>query len=402
MPIKKYLGFYDNLTSDYWQGAAFTLINAIATGISYFLALYFVNILHFSITAAGLLISTYSIGTVLGSMVSGKLADNYSPRIIAMIFILLQASSFYCLPQLQSFHWLLINMFFIGICAYGFSNANNIWLLQQSHQHAELRLKSVNLTRAASNLGMGLSGAIIGMIDLNHFHSLFLSISFILLLTGLYLGFFTKDTFHTQHQLNETNVAVPQHIKNNTIIYLMLFSVFLISFIVSQLSVTYPLFIQKTFPALGTKAVSILFVLDALLIVMFQVPLINKIKHINHLMLVAIGSLLMGIGMFILIAAYSFWVAILSCIIWTIGEMIFFGMAQFVCYEAGAPKKKGQTIGVFQAMSAASRVIGPALGGTIYHYFGASALWSLCFGLGVICFVVISANSYTPSHKRTV
>lgn len=388
MPVKKYFKFYSNLTTGYWQGASFTFINALATGISYFLALYFVSILHFSVATAGLLISAYSLGTVFGSIFSGKLSDHYPPRIIAMIFIFMQAVSFYCLARLHSFNLLFISMFFIGICAYGFSNANNLWLLQQSHQHAELRLKSVNLTRAASNFGMGVSGAIIGMIDLNHFHLLFYCISFSLLLTGLYLGFFANDSFHAEHpsHANPTAVKSPHH-KNTTVIYLMLFCVFLIGFIVSQLSVTYPLFIKNAFPALGTKAVSILFVLDALLIVLFQVPLINKIKHYNHILLVATGSLLMGMGMFILLFAYSFWIAILSCIIWTVGEMIFFGMAQFVCYEAGAEKKKGQTLGIFQAFSATSRVIGPVLGGALYHYFNASLLWSFCFGLGVICFM---------------
>lgn len=45
-------------------------------------------------------------------------------------------------------------------------------------------------------------------------------------------------------------------------------------------------------------------------------------------------------------------------------------------------------MGIFQAVSAAGRIIGPATGGYIYYYSGGHTLWSLSLAIGIFCFLL--------------
>ena len=177
--------------------------------------------------------------------------------------------------------------------------------------------------------------------------------------------------------------------KIQLIAYLLNFMLFnwrqaLVSFMIAQLSATYPVYVQNAFPLLGVKAVSILFIQDTVMIVLLQAQLTKWVSSYNKILIVGVGAFLMGFGMFVLSFSYIFAIAIISCALWTTGEMLFISTAQLVCYEKGGEKKKGKILGSYQAAYAASSVIGPAVGGFIYQHLGGNMLWYLCAVFGVI------------------
>lgn len=386
---RKYLSHYTDLSKACWQSVFMTFIESLATGICFFLSIYFVNVLHTSIATAGVAISFYGIGTICGGMSGGKLSDHMSAKTVSVVCLLIQSIAFYSLSLIENKTILMLNMFIVGICTYGFMTANDLWLLRQCQNQATLRLKCININRAASNLGMGVSGIMIGFVNVTEFRHLFYFSSVVLFLSALYFCFFAIETI--KHPLVENadrhDVKLAMKSKHNRKIFLyVLCCLFLIGLIIAQLSVTYPIYIQNAFPQMGTKAISILFILDTLLIVILQAPLVNTLKNINSILLVGVGALLMGLGMFTLNFSIYFYMAIISCLIWTTGEMIFITMAQLVCYECGIENKKGHTMGIYQATYASSRVIGPMIGGYIYYHFSGNALWSLSFLVGLLCF----------------
>lgn len=388
--MPKILSSYSGITKECWQSAFLTLVEATATGIIFFLSLYFVSVIHLSVGTAGLLISSYAVGTVLGGILSGKLTDHFSAKLISTFSLLAQALAFLLLTYLEKPSLLMINMFIVGYCCYSFMTANNIWLLKQSGHDASLRLKGINMTRAASNLGLGIAGIIIGSVSVAQFKVLFVYSSVTLLASAFYFYYMVNDTENTKSVIKpSTNSTTHSRMSSNkSLMVVMLNCTFFISLIIAQLSVTYPIYIQQLFSSMGTSAISILFILDTFLIVIFQVPLINNIKRFNAITSVGVGALLMGLGMYILNFSTFFSVAIISCIVWTTGEIIFFGMSQFICYEAGEEKKKGQTLGIYQAIYASGRILGASLGGYIFDIFGSRTLWEICMLIGLYCFLI--------------
>lgn len=394
--LKIYAGNYAGLPIGCWQGIFLTFINAISIGICFFLSLYFVNTLQIDIATAGLMISFYGLGTVAGGIIGGKLSDKISPRFVSIISLFAQSTAFLGLTKFNSVGLLMFNLFNLGLAAYGFKTSNNVWTLDQCDGQAKLvRLKTINISHAASNLGLGLSGIIIGVFAGYGFQNIFYLSSTLLFLSACYVAFQSARRLKlVQKDFDEKDDKKYLETKsiNRKIISLMLICVFLVGLIISQLSTTYPVYVQELFPLLGVKAVSILFILDTSLIVLFQTPLVNFFNKHNKIFIVGIGAFLMGLGMLILSFSFNFYLAIVSCLTWTSGEMLFVSMSQLVCYEKGAKKKKGQSIGAFQAAFAASAVAGPTIGGFVYRFAGADILWYLSAGIGVLCF--LTCNFY--------
>lgn len=389
--MRGYIENYLGLPKACWQAIILTFIESLAIGISFFLSLYFVDILHFDIAVAGLLISCYGMGTVFGGILGGKLSDRTSPKIVSAISLLLQATAFLLLTQLISLEWLMLNLFILGVTAYGFTTSNEVWMLNQCKGQSEVRLKTVNISRAAMNLGFGLSGVIIGSVSSSGFQSIFYLSAIILLLSAIYLFVQKNDgpletTIKTEQALSD-NAILKTKKANRKVFLLILACLFAVGLLISQLSATYPIYVQDAFPLLGIKAVSILFILDTVLIVLLQAPLVNALKNHNKIMVAGFGAFLMGLGMLVLSFSFTFFLALISCVIWTTGEMLFVPMAQLLCYEKGEEKKKGQNMGIYKAVYACSMVAGPTLGGIIYHYLGGNRLWYVSAALGCLCLV---------------
>lgn len=383
--LKSYIKSYKGLPIESWHGITLTFVNSISVGLCFFLSLYFVDILKFDIASAGMFISFYGLGTVIGGIISGKLCDHFSPRHVSIVSLILQSIAFVSLTKINSPVWIALDLLMLGIASYGFKTSNNVWMLASCNDQAT-RAKTINVAYAGSNLGLGVSGIIIGLFASFGYEVIFYFFSMLLFLSALYL-LSQKTNLNEPHKIITAENTSVKKIINLKILTLVLGCVFLIGLIVAQLSSTYPIYVQEAFPALGTKAVSILFILDTFLIVMFQAPLMNLLSKYNKLIIIGAGTLLMGLGMLILSGSFVFTLAIISCFFWTTGEMLFFSTAQLVCYEKGPEKKKGHSMGVFQSTYATSIVIGPTIGGFIYQYAGKNTLWYLSGLIGVVCFI---------------
>ena len=134
----------------------------------------------------------------------------------------------------------------------------------------------------------------------------------------------------------------------------------------------------------------ILFAINTFMVAILQTPLIDKLSNYNKILFTGIGGLLVGIGLMLLNFSSLFIIAIISCLIWTIGEMLFFSMARLVCYESFNSTKKGRALGLYQMAYAASMIIGPFLGGIVYHHVGSNVMWYICAAIGILIFLVCS------------
>ncbi len=102
--------------------------------------------------------------------------------------------------------------------------------------------------------------------------------------------------------------------------------------------------------------------------------------------MVGVGGLLIGLGIGMLAFSSTYFVAIISCVVYTFGEIIFFSMAQLICYQNSPAQKKGRGLGMYRMVYAMSRIVGPSAGGLIYLKLGGDMVWALCAMIGLLCF----------------
>lgn len=384
--MTNYLTYYRGIPSSCWYFIVLNVINAVAVGLCFFLSIYFVDSLKFSMTTVGFLMSCYGLGTVMGGLLAGKCCDVFSPRLILILSILIEACSFLMLGHLNAIVPLAINLLILGIFAYGFKTSNHVLLLQHCKDNTGAQLKAINITYAASNLGLGISGVGISVLSAFGYQFIFNGAGVLLLGSFLFVSLMSNMVVIAKSANEEKEGGSNFFNPSSKIVWLALVSLFCVGVIIAQLGSTYPIYVKEAFPTLGIQAVSILFVLDTVLIVLFQAPLSNYFARYNAIIVMGLGAACMGIGMFILIFTAHFSYAIISCIIWTTGEMLFLPTAQLLCYRYSRHEKKGQSIGVYQSTYATSTVIGPFLGGYLYHAVSPDAMWYLALLIGVSCF----------------
>lgn len=390
--FKIYLTSYTGLSRSCWQGIFLGFVNSTLGGMLYFLSIYFVNILHTSVSQSGTIIACYGIGAILGGFIGGKLSDRFSPKSIQTLGLVMQAIGYFAFIKLRAPSFLMANTFLLGIANYAFITANYLFVLERINIHENLRLRAINLLSMSANLGLALSAIVIGAFVKFGFENIFYVTGSLFFLAACFLQFQKREIISSIHS-GQTNNSDSSNIfnKNSLIIWTVLFCVFLTGIIITQLCTTYAIYLQTLFPTMGLKAASILFALNSLLIVLFEAPLVGLFDKQNKLLMVGIGSLLIGLGFYILDYAPLFLIAIISCIVYTIGEMIFFSMAQLICYQK-SNRKKGQSMGLYRMIYASSRVIGPIIGVTVYSQLGGNSVWFLCGMIGIVCMCVCAAN----------
>jgi MFS family permease len=390
---KRYLNSFAGLSTNCWSGILLSLAQSTLTGTIYFLSIYFVDNLHLTIKTASTIIAYYGLGAILGGILGGKLSDKTSPATISILSLLLQAVGFLALVKLTNVYLLMINLFIIGIATYGFITANYLWVLNRCGNHRAQKLKAINILSTASNLGLSLSAMMITLLIPFGFKFILLASGIITAGLAIFLVIGNKPEDITETVTDTTQIkplTLPTN-KSRVVIGTVLLSVVLIGSIVSQLSSTYAIYIKTSFPAYGITAVSILFTINSLMVVLFETPIGQLLGNTNKLLMVGVGGFLIGTGMLILSFSYIFFLAILACLVYTLGEIIFFCMSQLLCYEYGSKKSKGQSLGIYRMVYASSRVIGPAVGGYIYYNFSGEMVWYVSGVIGIVC---LSACAY--------
>jgi MFS family permease len=281
----------------------------------------------------------------------------------------------------------------MGLVGNGFRTSNNVAALSHVSKASEEKLKAMNVLAVVYNLALTVAGALISLISSFNFTLIFLAASLTLFLALLYLSIIERQSKLTPNFVlecaNADTIEVPESEykkTNKAVLYTVLSCLLLFGFFIAQLNTTYPVYIHKEFSWLGLKSFGYLFILNPIIIILFQASIGHFVKSFNKVLLVGIGIFLYGFGLFLLDFTFSFYsLAILSCLIYTFGEMIFFPPAQLLVYQHGAAHKKGQALGIFQATYSIGIGVGPALGGLIYYHLGGDLLWGLVGALGALC-----------------
>jgi len=384
-----YFGSYSGLTRKNWQGIILSFISAVVMDIYFFLPLYFVNVLHLDIATSGVIMTCYGMGTIFGGYFGGKLSDRISPNIVTTASLLIQSIAFMMLIHLKSVELLMLNLFVVGVASYGFITSNYTWVLRHCGSHEPTKLRAMNILCTASNLGFGISSGIITYFVSDGFDSMMKIAGSVLFLLAIYSSFLDrKQTLslpENKYNSADNLTVVAADNGNKSIVWLMLGCVFLMGLIIAQLNTTYSIYINETFPGYGMQGIGILFMLNAFMVVLLQTPIVDVLSNYNKVMLAGAGAFLIGAGMLMLNFSYAFVFAMLACVVYTFGEMIFFSVAQYICYHNAGEKKKGQGLGIYRMVFASSRIAGPTLGTVIYQKFGGNMVWYLCGILGILC-----------------
>ncbi|MEZ6094023.1 MAG: MFS transporter [Pirellulaceae bacterium] len=384
--IQNYRAAFSGLPREIWFLSLIMLINRSGSMVLPFLSLYVSKELNLGYDSAGAIVACFGAGSCIGSFAGGYLADRFGPFRTQIFSLLGNAVGFAVLSQMTTFRSFATVIFITSIVSDVFRPANgaSITFLSPAHLHR----KAFALNRLAINLGFTVGPLVGGILAFYSYQWLFwvnactcviTAITFIALL-GFRLKEYTSP--HGEAVAEVMNPKSPFRDGRFLIFIVLNFATFCVFF---QLISTFPLFLEQRFH-LNEFQIGTLLGLNTVVIVFFEMVLIESIKGYSLLKTIAWGAMLMCLGFGILPFGNGYWFAALTVLVWTVGEML--GMPQMLAFvtQLSDRTSRSRYLGMYMLSVSLAMVQGPLIGSRLFATQGTS-FWHYGTAVGALVFV---------------
>ncbi|MBK6947779.1 MAG: MFS transporter [Haliscomenobacter sp.] len=155
-----YLRSFSGLSRDVWMLGFVSLINRSGAMVIPFLTVYMTQELGFTKPEAGLVMSCFGIGSVIGVYAGGQLTDRFGYYYVQLWSLLLTGAAFFLLMRVQGLIPFAGSIFVLSMVAEAFRPANFASIA--AYARPENVTRSYSLIRLAVNLGFSVGPALGG------------------------------------------------------------------------------------------------------------------------------------------------------------------------------------------------------------------------------------------------
>jgi predicted MFS family arabinose efflux permease len=159
--------------------------------------------------------------------------------------------------------------------------------------------------------------------------------------------------------------------------------VFGIGLVFSQLFSTFPLYMHAVF-GFAENRIGQLLAINTVMIVLFEMVLLHRLKDVRPLKVIALGALLTGLGFALTPLGRGFFYAAVTVAVWTMGEMLSLPLLTSEISNRSHEGNRGRHMGWFGVSFSLAWMLGPMAGAGIYARVSPLALWLGCGGMGII------------------
>lgn len=377
-----YRSAYSGLPKEAWLLSVVEFVNRTGTMVFFYMTLYLTQTFAYTPTQAGQVISVYGFGALVGSYAGGKLTDVLGAYNVQKLSLVITGLTFILLGQLRSYWWIMVVMFFMGVCSEAMMPANATAMSQVCPP--ELRTKGFALNRLAINLGVSIGPVVGGYLALIDYGLLFwIDGLTCLLAAGIFMLFFKTSRPAQEPQASSPVNTPTQSVWRDFYFLKVLALVFFLGIIFVQLFNTFPLFFRTVY-GLKENRIGLLIAVNTVMIVLFEMLLMDALKKWPIGKMIALGALLLGGGFALMPLGSTFLFGCFTVAVWTMGEMLSMPSLTTLIANHSDDAVRGKYMGLFSFAFALSMVVGPLLGAKIYDSLGPSTLWFGCGAAGII------------------
>ena len=296
--VSNYQNSFKGLSKEVWWLALITFINRAGTMVLPFLSLYLTENLKLSLSQVGWIMSSFGLGSLLGSYLGGKLTDKIGFYKVMFWSLLTTGFLFISLQFITTFVGFVIGMFITMTIADTFRPAMFVSL--KAYSKPENQTRSLTLIRLAINLGFSfgpfLGGMIIATLD---YSGLFWVDGITCIVAILLMRMVLKQKkYHPKknNQNSENEIQITSVFKDKPY-WIFLVVVFLMGFIFLQLFTTMPLY-YKSVHHLTEVEIGLIMAINGFLIFLLEMPLIHYIekKLLNKLKVITWSLVLFALS----------------------------------------------------------------------------------------------------------
>lgn len=399
--IRMYREAYAGLPRASWILALISFVNRCGTMVMFFMTLYLTRELHYPVEEAGWLMGIYGSGSLAGSFLGGWLTDRLGNRIVqtgslfgcGILYIALAFPSGY--PALATL------LFLAGVVNSAIHPAilSGISLVCPP----EIRTRGFALERLAVNLGIAIgpvAGGYLAQIDYDLIFWVdgLTSLAAFLLFVAILPPSLLPARAPASRMAGEA-AAGPAPVLPETRqtpwrdgYFLGVMALTLLSNMVFiQLFSTFPVYLRSFYNLLESQIGQVITV-NTIIIVVFEMILLHRIRDIHPLRLAGLGAALTGAGFALLPLGNTMAFAILLTVVWTMGEIFSLPVLTAFVANRASDRTRGTYMGIFGTTFSLALLAGPVAGTALFDWSPAG-LWYVCGITGVVagtCLAVLS------------
>jgi predicted MFS family arabinose efflux permease len=385
--LSLYKSSFSNLEKNIWILSFASFINRSGSMVLLFTSLYLTKELHFSISQAGLIMSMYGIGSIIGSYLGGWLTDRinffyllvFSQVVSGLILLLMIVGK--TAIEISAI------VFFYALVADVFRPANSTAIATFSNPAN--RTRSFSLVRLAVNLGFSVGPAVGGFVALHlGYHLLFVIDAVTSICAGIMLFFVLPKTnsLHQEREKDETKVKSKSAYRDTEYLKFIFF-VAIYGIIFFQIFASVPQFFSREL-GYGEDLIGLLMAFNGLLVVLVEMPIVGILEKKNQNFKFIIWGvwclplcflfLLFGKGMLIWAVVYT--------IVITLSEI--FAMPFMMNYALSKPPKErqGQYSALYSIAYGIANIAAPSVGLGIADNYGFNAMFYVLIVISILCY----------------
>jgi len=387
---------FSGLSRETWLLSIVMMFNRCGSMAVPFMGLYVTQSLHRSEMDAGLIITLFGVGSILGSATGGKLTDMIGFRPVQILSSIIGGLLFILFSTITHFYSLCILTVVISFFSEAFRPAN--FTAVAHYAAAGTITRSYSLNRLAVNIGWSVGISLAGIIASINYKLLFIVEGGVSIIVGLLILSFlpqVKD-FIKKAKENASNMVILKPWEDVFYVKFILLTTVFITCAFLMFRVV-PVFFKEQWH-IDEFQIGIIIGLNGAVIALFEMIMINKIEaKRSPMFFITVGAVLFSISYIILSAPVSFHIvaAVLTIVVFTCGEMLTLPFINTIVISRSNEHNRGLYAAGYTLSWSCAQVIGPLFGFFIAKNFGYNWLW-----FGLACMLLLCTWGFNTLNKK--
>ncbi|MCH7610827.1 MAG: MFS transporter [Chloroflexi bacterium] len=359
---------YREFPRPFWTLTGVTLIDQVGGALLYpFFALYFTSRFEVGMTQVGFLFALYAVSSFAGQLIGGALSDRIGRRTLLIFSLVTTSTSSLLMGIVESVTLFYALAIFVGVFVESGQPARQAIVADLLPE--DKRAEGYAIIRVAFNLATAIGPAIGGFVASRSYLALFVADAVISLIAAFIVWRLMPETKPelVEGEADESfasSFGGYGKVLRDRLFVLFLLAGMLVGLVGMNLFTTLGVYLRDNFDV-PTQGYGLLLAMNALLVVVFQIPVGRRAERYPPMIVMGIGSALYGIGfgMFAFVSTVALFAA--AMLVLTVGEMMIVPVSQAVVARFAPEAMRGRYMAIYGMSWSLPIAVGPLMAGLV-------------------------------------